>query len=380
MYRSGPPAISVTGSAMRKRIACTIFSICVDFLIFKTSFIYAALPTSRTFRFNRKQGCLRWRFTQCFFFSLVIITDSNNNDFLIIFVVVEDTGLLSRILPHCPIFFRTTVQTVQRRAKTRQSKCNAITVHKRGRSALYSHYFAENRFARRKYRRNQFRMTGSFRYPRDSLCMRLRRNHWTTRYTDSFEVPYTRTVRAAYIDISTYLATYLVALRILIFARVTRPEFLFRVHKNQWLYRKRIRRACLFPFLLLALPLNLVAGNTTSTNLSVRGTQDRYSPSAGILQVSRIPIGGSQLSDKPVSRLPPSFADRLARTGGLRQHREIFISTPGIPKASASIAGRQRLITVSWGSKPFCCSHCRRYFHPEATSVQLPDRVKYERV
>lgn len=69
-------------------------------------------------------------------------------------------------------------------------------------------------------------------------------------------------------------------------------------------------KACFFPF--LPLPLNLVAGNTTLANLRVRGTQDRYSPSTGILQVSWIPIGGSQLSDKPVSRLPPSFADRLA--------------------------------------------------------------------
>lgn len=45
---------------------------------------------------------------------------------------------------------------------------------------------------------------------------------------------------------------------------------------------------------------------------NLRGTQDRYSPSAEILRVSRIPIGGSQLSDKPASRLPLPSADRLA--------------------------------------------------------------------
>lgn len=95
------------------------------------------------------------------------------------------------------------------------------------------------------------------------------------------------------------------------------------------------------PFPLARPSFNLVAGNTTSANLRVRGTQDRYSPSAGILQVSRIPIGGSQLSDKPVSRLPPSFADRLASERSAATQREIFISTPRIPKASASIAGGQ---------------------------------------
>lgn len=74
-------------------------------------------------------------------------------------------------------------------------------------------------------------------------------------------------------------------------------------------------------------PLNLVVGNT-SANLRFRGTQDRYSSSAEILRVSRIPIGRSQLSDKPVSRLP-LLTD--LRAGGLR-HREIFISSPGMPK------------------------------------------------
>lgn len=79
----------------------------------------------------------------------------------------------------------------------------------------------------------------------------------------------------------------------------------------------------LFLFLFPTLPLNLVAGNTTSANLRVRGTQDRYSPSAGILQVSRIPIGGSQLSDKPVSRLPPVFADRLASGRSAATQRDL---------------------------------------------------------
>lgn len=80
---------------------------------------------------------------------------------------------------------------------------------------------------------------------------------------------------------------------------------------------------CFFPFFLLVFPLNLVAGNTTSANLCVRGTQDRYNPSAEILQVSRIPIGGSQLSDKPVSRLPSSFADRLANVWSAATRRDL---------------------------------------------------------
>ena len=47
---------------------------------------------------------------------------------------------------------------------------------------------------------------------------------------------------------------------------------------------------------------------------------------------------------------------------GLRQHREIFISTQGIPKASASIVRRQQLITVSWGLRSLCCSRTATFY------------------
>lgn len=118
--------------------------------------------------FNRKQGYLEI----CKYPpppSRNYNTENNNKNFSIIFVVV----VFNTIVPHSSSRIFPNDRSKESKKLAAEMKCNN---HKRGRSALYSHYFAENRFARRKYRWNQFRMTGSFR-SKDSLCMRLRRNH-----------------------------------------------------------------------------------------------------------------------------------------------------------------------------------------------------------
>lgn len=125
-----------------------------------------------------------------------------------------------------------------------------------------------------------------------------------------------------------------------------------------------------FPLLRPAFPLNLVVGNTTSANLRVRGTQDRYSPSAGILQVSRIPIGGSQLSDKPVSRLLPSFANRLASGRSAATPRSSFPRQEYQKRARISQDGNS-LLLFHEARNPFVVHIANVYSHPRSDEYPI---------